>query len=278
MLWKPKLAGVFCSTVLSLLAADTLPVRGDTLFADNFESYAVGSDIYGQGGWTGGYYNGSGLTTPPDPTLIASGGPFSSQFLNGNLAITGQQTFLNHALSHALDSNEVTTHTFDAYAWNVANDESHNSILGLGQYGATGWECEREGPEWIFDAHGITGKNSDLIYVPGGYNTLVHFSIVVDGLNDTVYGTYDYGNGVQTTPAFSVTPAQIAAIDQISISMDYRSGPGLTGAAYDNIDVSAATSAVPEPNALVMLGGMLASGGLLLFRRHRSDAVHARNE
>jgi len=60
---------------------------------------------------------------------------------------------------------------------------------------------------------------------------------VVDGPNNQVYGTYDFGNGVQVTPAFSVTPAQIAELNTIDIGIDHRYGAGYTGAAYDNISV-----------------------------------------
>jgi len=119
--------GFVCAAVaLCLTATCAISARADNLLTENFESYAVGSDLNGQGGWIG--YNGAGATFVlggADPALIASGSPLLSQFLNGHNDSSGTLSDYARSLPHALDPNQITTLTFDAYAYS----NSHNSWL-----------------------------------------------------------------------------------------------------------------------------------------------------
>lgn len=261
-LWRISLT--LSNLLLIALAASNS--RAQTIFQETFESYAIGGNLDGQGGWTG--YNGT-VPGGADPVLIDSGTPLPTRFLNGHNSTTGTESEFVHPLSRSLDSSQVTTLTFDAYSWS----NSHNSWVGFYANNNPAspvlyWEADERLPGnmdgWFFGAHQATGNNSNLVPVPGLINQITHFGIVVDGTNDTVYGTYDVGMGIQQTQAFSFTASQIASIQGITIGMDHRFGPQFTGAAFDNISVQ-----VPEPGALALLAGLGVAGGLFAVRRLR---------
>ena len=94
------------------------------LFSENFESYAVGSNLNGQGGWAGQYRQ-----------IINT-----SPFLPGHVSDGEQQVVANlfseayHQLPAALNPNRVTTLTFDAYSIFTASTNyptTHDSVMGI---------------------------------------------------------------------------------------------------------------------------------------------------
>lgn len=227
-------------------------VAAVSLFSETFESYAAGSNLIGQGGWTG-----------TNPILVGDVGVFSSRAADGRQNPGHSNVaFASHALSAPLDPSEITRMTFDALAVSVS-PISHNSGVYFESAVANGfgWFVARTIPGWFFDARGLVGA-SGLLSVSGGYDTPVQFGLVVDGPANEIYGFYDFGAGMQFTPHFSVLPTQISNIDAVEMFMDYR---GVLGAAFDNVQVSTIqVSAVPEPATFWMLGlGLLVTGALL---------------
>jgi len=226
------------------------------LFEETFESYAAGSNLIGQGGWTG-----------TNPILIGDVAAFSSRAADGrqNPGIH-DMAYASHSLNAPLDPNEITWMTFDALAVSQS-PSSHNSgvFFEAVTHDGFGWFVDWTIPGWHFDARGLVGSGG-IISVTGGYDVPVQLGLVVDGPANEIYGFYNFGAGVQFTPHFSILPTQISNIDELEMFMDYR---GSLGAAFDNIQVS--TEPIPEPTTIVLMGfGILGLVGVVI-RQYRNQ-------
>lgn len=107
-------------SVIAAACAAT-PATATTLFQEDFENYAVGSNITGQGGWVPDYVNsainvGNGIFLP-------------TKVLNGLARTNSAQNFSARPLGFAFDPSRTTTFAFDAYAKSGA---THNGVIGLG--------------------------------------------------------------------------------------------------------------------------------------------------
>ena len=248
------------------------PVAAATLFEENFEAYAVGSSVTGQGGWVPDYVNS---------TLNVGNGSFlPSKVLNGLDPANGDENISARPLGFAFDPNRITTFSFDAYA---TSDGTHNAQIGLGNssilhfalsgpawtpYGVPRFGLP--GPHWHFDAGAITGVPSNFVDLLGGYDTPVRMSIVVDGVAKEVYGVYDFGSGAQQTPHYAVTDVQIATLNEVGVYFDFRGG---RGPELDNLRVFDNVPSVPEPSIAVLMSSAL---GLIVFvarRRQRNGGA-----
>jgi len=242
-------------------------VFATTLFQDDFESYASGSNLIGQNGWASPF---GGFTMQIDP-----GSGLPSQVVNGRHAF-GNIHYAFHSLSGALDLSEINTLTFDGYGTS-ATPASTNSGVGLqpGQgvflpLGSVWWDINHDSGGWSFDARGITGDYNDLtkrFTIPGYYDQAGHFSIILDGKTNEVYGTADFGSGIIQTPHFAVSDAALSALNNVLMFQDYQTNAGRLGAEFDNISVSN----VPIPTAFWLFGsGMI---GLFGFKNRSKFAA-----
>ncbi|WP_300340871.1 hypothetical protein [Accumulibacter sp.] len=253
---------VAASAIAASLVAT--PVAATTLFQENFEVYAVGSTVTGQGGWVPDYVNS---------TLNVGNGTFlPTKVLNGLAPTNGGQNFSTRPLGLGLDPNLITTLSFDAYA---TSGGAHNALIGLAEttilnFAESGpyWQLDLSGPGgrgWRFYAGNLNGTPGDFIHLVGGYNTPVKMSIVIDGVANGVYGVYDFGGGPLQTPHYAVTDAQIATLNEVGVEFDFR---GTLGPELDNPRVFDNVSAVvPEPGSALLVAAPL---GLLGFNRRRS--------
>ena len=262
---------VALSAVAATLAS--VPVSATILFQEDFESYAVGSNITGQGGWV-----------PDDITYssainVGNGAYLPTKVLNGLSATNYQMNLTTHLLGAGLSPDKVTTLTFDAYAVNTSIFHTHNAVIGLGNsstpnFPALGpyWQAERVGfgpsYQWWFNATQLTGVSGQSFGIVGGYNTLVTMSIVIDGVANEVYGIYDFGSGPSETPHYAVTDAQIAQLNQVGVEFDYRYFlAGYGGPELDNLVVAETGPSVPEPTTALLLAVSLPMLGLVVRRR-----------
>jgi hypothetical protein len=240
------------------------PATATTLFQEDFEAYAVGSNITGQGGWVPDYVNST--------LNVGNGTALATKVLNGLDPTNGGQNLSARVLASALDPNRITTFAFDAYATSAA--AAHNAGIGFGNNSTQNfllsgphWLPElfgAGGRRWSFDAVNFTGRPTDFIDVPGGYDTEVQMSIVVDGVANEVYGVYDFGSGAHETPHYAVTDAQIATLNEVGVEFDFR---GTRGPELDNLRVfDNVSTGVPEPRTLLLFAASL---GLLGFTGRR---------
>ena len=228
-------------------------------FMEDFESYADGSNLSGQGGWTG------------DTMYVGGGTYLSGSVLDGRDDI-GTNTFSisKNGFGESLNASEITTLNFDGYATSTY-PLTHSTSVGLDNISggsAVVWSAIKAANgqfSWAFDARGVTGNSGYYQLITGGYNAAVSMSIVVDGTTGEVYGIYDYGSGnTGETAHYAVTDVQIEELNAVEIYVDYRSpttstpsGDRYIGGEFDNITV------IPEPATLFLLG----LGSLLLRRR-----------
>lgn len=231
----------FNARALSLVILLSLPftMNAGILFQDDFEPYNSGSNLIGQGGWSGGF-NGGGTPTVLVNTASQLSGISLAGPVNSGL---NQIVVIGNALAGPLESGSVYTLNFDAYAKTTVII-SHSSGLGFFNSSAILSGSLAKGVMWspvknpgglpsgtfgwVFDARPLTGNGSNFVGIPGGYDTVANMSVVVDAVLMETYGVYDFGGGSQETPHFSFTEQQLAGLDAVGGFADYR---GVNGGA-----------------------------------------------
>ena len=239
-------------------------VHGQVLFTENFESYTNGSNLFGQGGWTG-------QNSGPNEFIVVGNGTYLSGIVaarRGETAIFNI-SFGRHALSSALSTAQITTLSFDAWG-TTDSPASTNSGLGFIRQSDSvfanplaSWTAVATG--WDLDLRGITGNAGDYLTGVVGFNIPVVFEIVIDGPAGQVYGRYNpNGAGFTQTASYAISPAMIASIDATILFIDYQTNVSRGVAEFDNISVQA----VPEPSTYALLFGLAALVGTAIRRRH----------
>lgn len=212
-----------------------------------------------RGGWTSGFAG--------SVAQINVGSCLPSQVLDGRSALGGSENVVVRAVAN-LDAGAVTTLRFDAYAttdriatYNMAiylTDGPDGPLLTK----TAGWWPN--GGSWGFTVAG------NFFYAPGGYDQPVKMGVVVDGPAGEVWGTYDFGTGVQQTPHFAVAADYISALDTVRVYIDHR---GALGMEVDNLVL-----VVPEPSTgeLLALGLACAACWRLRSTRGLTASPHSR--
>lgn len=235
-----RIAGSFAIALSVMVTQNALAF---TPFSEDFESYVAGSDLIGQGGWVSGF--------PGSVTPVMAGTYLSGNVLDGRTGLGGAENVVGRDID-SLDPDQITVLSFDAYA-TTDSPRSDNTTIYLGDDPGTGitrslgWVADNQsGPGWIFAVDNFVD-----FAVAGGYDTPVTMRVVVDGIANETYGTYDFGSGPLETPRFAVTDADIALFDSLYIYFDHRA---VLGMEIDNISVAP----VPVPAAALLLGSGLA--------------------
>lgn len=234
------------------------------LFGDNFESYAPGSNVNGQGGW---FSNSSSFQLLAKPVS-----QLGSQAIDGRLPIYNIQ-WMYHSLP-AFDTNAITTLSFDGYAFS-GNPPSTNSGVGLQSSTssllaglAVWWDVNRDSGGWTLDVRSLTGNASDRFVFLGHWDEIAHFKLVLDGVSNELYGIANFGGPDLFTPKYSISDSQIASLSTLTVFQDYQFNIGRQGAAFDNVLASSAVASVPEPNTYVLF--FLSLAALSSVRRNKT--------
>ena len=220
------------------------PAPATIIFSENFESYADGSNLSEQGGWTG------------DEIRIGTGAGLGTRVSDGrNDPGTSILAFARHALG-TLSSIERYTLEFQAYPYSTA-PESHNAGVFFSDSSSTllaGWFWDTTvSGDWDFDVRNLTGNSGDLEGHAGNFDTAVSLQVILDPVAGEAYGRADLGSGFFETTHYTITGAQFATVDSVLIFQDYRSPTVYLGAEFDNITVDAVVIAEPSAIALILI-------------------------
>lgn len=248
----------------ALLAGGALVASGAgaaTLFEDDFEAYAAGSMLQGQGGWIG-YM---------DPVQINDSdrlGGSTSRVLDGLTA--GR---LGQRYGSALHGFEAPggryEMSFDAFAYNTRNTWGGLSSLSEGSDTRVD-----TGVFWLeYGGWHLLIRDAGVVVVDHLVGSIgagpVHLSITIDPVSRQVFGVSDHATA---TPTFDVSAHFVDALDGVNFGVDYRNRePSYPGLQVDNLRV-VSVSAVPEGGTrALMLAGALALTGWLRRCAPRRD-------
>lgn len=224
----------------NLILSSEPPLPPGVRFSEDFESYAPGSDLVGQNGWSGS--GPGGFST----MIINPGTSMDSQVLDGrDAAGSGWIMYVGHAIG-ALSPAEVCTLQVDAYA--TSSPATINSGIGIGRepspngvnYGNSfvlAWTANATNGSWNFDTRAIGGT---IDVITAGIDEQVTLQIVVDGPAGMAYGVLQgAAAGRHETPRYPIDAATIAELDAVAIHIDKSTIR--TGAEFDNLTVSSVT-------------------------------------
>lgn len=245
--------------------------KTEVLFKEDFESYASGSSLVSQNGWTR-------ILSPSAtaPIIITPGAGLSSQVANGHLNPgTGTEGTADKLLTGPLNPSGITILSYDAFAFSTG-PQTHNTELTLSDstiFSRYGWLYRG-----TFDANcpgGWGWINGGIGCFVGATNESVKLEVIIDGTMNEAYGRLYHSGGVFETPHETISSAQILALDTIHMYQDYRNPSSYLGAEFDNILVTtvevgpiAVAGTSLDGNNLLQLDATLSSnpaGNLMTF-------------
>lgn len=248
-----KLNVIFYALVISLLCANS--VNASIIFEEDFETYAAGSSLNGQGGWSNFLAGGVVI----DHSSNMGGSLVADGFQNAG----GPQSIIGQSINPL---SGLTTFTYDAYA-SLNDPRSHNSgaflfnSLGLIGWGETNNSAFGAPPRWYFISGGVVEYQP----INFAFDEVVHLKTVLDVDAGEVYGFLTTASTTVETSHFVLSQASFDAINSIQMVFDYEQFPARTGLQIDNLQLS---SDVPEPSGIMLLSLGLLGG--LSFRRMRN--------
>jgi len=265
---RTQLSGILALSIGFMAAGAMAAGVPVTLLSEDFEAYAPGTSIAGQGGWYA-------LNPSQAPIMVATGNGIASLVLDGGIRTgDGAYTVDNfpsvfHSLSAPLSGTSLTTLSADAYAF----DSYHSHAAGVGFSSADGglqfvwfsdWYTGTNGPKWAFQTVGL---GSVVDRFSGGFDQPISLEVIVDGFSGEVYGRLTHSGGTYETPHVAITSEQLASLTEVVIMEDYRDSLYL-GAEFDNVRVITSEQ-VPTVTTWGMLALVLCVlvAGTVVFRR-----------
>lgn len=238
-MWSPLKMGV---AVLAVCAMSAASARGE-IFTENFDTYATGSQMHGQGGWKG-WDNGAAAgavtsdafaVSAPNSLNISGSADLVHEFdvVGGQLQFTAMQyiptDFTGKSYFILLNTYEDNNSAVDRWSVQTSFDATKGIVTA---------DYFEEGP-----------KTLPLIY---GEWVELRFDIDLDA--NTVNEYYG-GQLLSSHPWQTDGAAALGAIDLFA--------NGASAIYYDDISV------VPEPTSLVLFLGLALGAAVMHFRRRR---------
>jgi hypothetical protein len=226
-----------------------------TLFHEDFESYAAGSNLLGQGGWNGTL---APVLVNDSPVFGGQGSRVLDGITVGHLGSSygsALHAFAAPAQRYTLSFDAAAYDTFNTWGGLSSLVEGSATHVDTGAFWvlAVGWH-------FIVRDAGVVQTDYAL---PWGGN-LLQLSITVDPVMGQVSGHFDGSGGPLDTPTFAVSQHFIDALDGMNFAVDYRNRePRQPGLQIDNIRIDT-VSAVPESGTQgLLLAGVAALTGWL---------------
>ena len=247
-------------TIASLFVLMVSPGWAQTDFFDNFESYTVGSDINGQGGWSTG-----------NPVVVGNraGAPGGGNHMDGawnNTGLTAQVSGPRRYYDLAIvpqGVGTVVTLRAELYARSSqAGDgpRTHNSAVGFNGYSLGIQTNTNTGATvWNVDMRSVGGG---VVTVPGWddaalFDTVVEVEMAIDIDNAEIATSIGGISGGTEL----VDQGLLLGLSEVGQIIDYR---GTAGFEIHSISVT-----IPEPGSLTLLFMGLAGLGLIRIRCRR---------
>jgi len=239
--WR-RIMNSLCARQFVLVVAATiaLPLSrldANPIFAENFEAYAQGSNISGQGGWVG------------NDIRVGVGNGLGSKALDGGIYVSPpgyMPSFtVNQFAPGGLSQSHLYVLTFDAYARQWSHDAGvyfyapthYDQGLSIGWW-VVGTIYTNVPLGWMFDARGLTGDENALQPMGIAVDRPVTLQVVLDPANGRAWGVADFGSGTVTTNQIYFDPSRVSGITGVIAHMDFR-GLDWLDAELDNIVVNA---------------------------------------
>jgi hypothetical protein len=202
----------------------------ETIFSEDFESYAEGSDLSGQGGWTG------------DSVYLNTNSYTGSRGADG-FQKAGTALHWTHSPNKNIPIDRVTLFHFDMFIANNISDTSNNSGL---------WLNESRNDIAIFEVHPFWAQNGTAKGIqfrsknsaPGISETVlsnvesnVKVTVVINPFTETVKAIFDINGVIKETSAQPLAKADLAFAKNFNIFQDYRYWSQVKGVIIDNIHI-----------------------------------------
>ena len=259
-----------CVSLILFVGAGQLKAQTD--FSDNFESYAAGSDLNGQGGWT--------TTAPTIFVQERAGAPGGGNHADGayDFGSAGGFQTMSHPYDFALlPADAVVTMRAEVYARSPGEasaeglPRTHNSGLGFNGFSVALYtNTNGESLQWHLDLRGVGGGTVLVAEDASLFDRIVDVEIVLDtsagvgGRGPTAFATVD-GISTSLPPVGEfygiVDGLDFSSLTSVGQTIDFR---GTAGVEIHSISVT-----IPEPSTMMLAGAGL-FGLTLGWRRRRN--------
>ncbi len=221
--------------IASFVGTNCLGQTQEVIFFEDFEGHGAGNSVLGANGWVapnGGLGDlivglGTGLTT--GNVLNGRVQPGAGPELYSPINIYSPHPYWALPKGKIYELKYEVYPTADGDGWVGFALQSSFPVAG-------GWEI-KPGGNLLFDSRQISTSGINPVFYANGLNCRVTLGVVIDTVNEEVYGTYDIGLGTFETVKHPLRSLYLDRIDRLMIVGDHR--VDRVGVEVDNISLIA---------------------------------------